>query len=296
MVLIKDILAYLKSNGQEYVFNGKEDIQVETFSSLAHYKHGSITWAKNQELADAYCNSDEILLAVLQCGVRIDANNTIVVNNSKEVFFSIIEHFFDNREIAPDIGENTYLSPKVQIGKNVKIGSNCVLDGDIIIGDDTIIYNNITMIHHVLIGKRCIIQSGTIIGHDDFGYYEDAAHKKTMIKHYGGVTIGDDVFIGAACIINRGTIDDTIIGDGVKMDALCHVSHNTEIGENCALVSGSKLYGSVHLGANVYVASSIIKNQVHIGNNVTIGMNSVVMHDLDDGITVVGTPAKQIKR
>ena len=107
--------------------------------------------------------------------------------------------------------------------------------------------------------------------------------------------IGDDVFIASNCVINRGNIDDTVIDNGMKIDAQCQISHNVRIGKNSALVSGSRLYGSVKTGENVYIASAIIKNQLVIGNNATIGMGSVVLDNVDDNTVVVGTPARKIR-
>ena len=79
------------------------------------------------------------------------------------------------------------------------------------------------------IGKNCDIHSGAVIGHDGFGYTEDAAHNKTMVKHFGGATIDDDVLIGDNVCVVRGTIDDTFIDDGVKIDNMSHVAHNCRL-------------------------------------------------------------------
>ena len=92
----------------------------------------------------------------------------------------------------PAIGQGTYIGPRVKLGNNVRIGHNCTLDGEITIGDDTVIWNNVVMVNRVTVGSRCTICSGTVIGHDGFGFTEDAAHRKTMVRHFGGVHIGDD--------------------------------------------------------------------------------------------------------
>ena len=195
------------------------------------------------------------------------------------------------------IGDNSIIEysylKQSKVGKNVKIGHNCVLDGDIELGDNTIIYNNVSIINKVIIGKDCVIQSGALIGQDDFSYTENEDHKKNMIKHYGGVQIEDDVLIGPGTIINRGTIDNTIISKGCKIDARCVVSHNVVLGENIVLIAGSILYGSVKTGMNAYVASAMVRNQLRIGDNAVIGMGSVVVKDVDADVTVTGVPAKK---
>ena len=146
------------------------------------------------------------------------------------------------------------------------------------------------------IGNNCVIQTGAIIGHDDFAYTEDECHRKKMIKHYGGVDIGNDVYFGPACIVNRGTIDDTVVGDGCKIDARCIVSHNVNLGKNSTLIAGSILHGSVKTGNNVYIASAIIKNQLYLGENAFVGLGSVVTKDVEENTTVAGIPAKPLYR
>ena len=190
------------------------------------------------------------------------------------------------------MGQFTYIGPRVKLGRNVRIGHNCTLDGEITIGDDTVIWNNVVMVNRVTVGSRCTICSGTVIGHDGFGFTEDAAHRKTMVRHFGGVHIGDDVTILENCSISRGVIDDTIISSGVKIDAQVRVGHNSELGENSAFVCGTSIYGSCRFGAHSYVATSIIRNQVQVEEGGFVGMGSVVVRDVPAYTTVAGNPAK----
>ena len=113
------------------------------------------------------------------------------------------------------------------------------------------------------------------------------------MPHFGSVVIGDNVDIGANTTIERGTIDDTVIENGVKIDDLCQISHNVHIGENTNIITNTSIYGSVNIGKNCYIATSIIRNQLKIGDNVTIGMGSVVVKDIQDGSLVFGNPAKE---
>lgn len=295
MVVIRDILIFLKKQNIEYKFTGDDSDIVEGFSSLYKYKSDTITWCKNSDILNKKASGYYKLLIATEYNDEV-CKNCIITNDPKKIFFGIIEEFFVKETELPNIGQGTYISKDVKIGNNVKIGHNCVLDGDISIADNTIIYNNVSIINHVKIGCNCTIQSGTIIGHDCYAYVEDEHYNKHMIKHYGGVVIEDDTWIGCCCVINRGTIDDTIIGYGSKLDDYCHISHNVELGAKSALISGAKLYGSVKTGENAYVASAIVKNQITLGNNVVVGMGSVVLQDTEDNMTVVGVPAKPIKK
>ena len=293
LVSVKNILDYLKDIEEEYIFYGDEKATIEGYSSLGNYKEGSITWIKKSENIPSGLDTSIIKLAIVQKGEDVVTDNKIICNNSKKCFFSIIEKLFINetREIE-SVGKGTYISPDVKLGKNVVIGHNCTLDGNITIGENTRIYNNVSIINRVIIGKNCDIESNVNIGHDGFAFTENEHHEKPMIKHYGGVKIGDDVHIGGQCHIARGTIDDTVIEDGVRMDTLIHIAHNCRIGKNSVILAGSLIYGSVTLEENVQVSSAIIRNQIRMKKNSFAGIGSVVLKDVEENTTVIGIPAK----
>ncbi len=298
MVFIRDIIEFLKKTNFRFEFFGDINETINGFSTLYNYRNGTITWCKKSEYFEA--NEDvknrQYNLIVMPEPSNSLSGNYIITDKPKNVFFDIVEEFFATERKLPEVGAGTYISPEVKIGKNVKIGYNCVIDGDITIGDNTVIYHNVTLINRINIGKNCTIQSNVVMGHDDYGYVEDENHNKKMIKHYGAVVIGDDVFIGPSCVINRGTIDDTVVGSGCKIDAFCNIAHNVELGPKSSLISGASIYGSVKTGENVYIASALIKNQLKLGDNVVVGMGSVVLKDLESDVTVAGVPAKPINK
>lgn len=290
---IKEILDFLQTARIPFSFTGDPEREVDRFSSLSHYREGSFTWIKKQE--NIPLGMDLTGLALVFVAEDVDggnAPNVIRTPESKHAFFSSIEHFYAQPEERPAVGQFTYIGPRVKLGRNVRIGHNCTLDGEITIGDDTVIWNNVVMVNRVTVGSRCTICSGTVIGHDGFGFTEDAAHRKTMVRHFGGVHIGDDVTILENCSISRGVIDDTIISSGVKIDAQVRVGHNSELGENSAFVCGTSIYGSCRFGAHSYVATSIIRNQVQVEEGGFVGMGSVVVRDVPAYTTVAGNPAK----
>lgn len=292
---IKEILDWLDAEKRSYSFEGDGSQEVIGFSSLANYKEGTVTWIKRRENIPENADTQAIALAIVQKNHETNCPNQIITEESKAIFFGIIEHFFHQESTLPEIGQGTYISPEVVIGKNVKIGHNCVLDGKIVIGDNTQIYHNVTIINKVTLGKNCMIQSGVEIGHDGFGYSEDREHNKSMVKHYGGVNIGNDVWIGANTTVARGTIDDTIIEDGCKIDNLCQIAHNVQLSNKTAVITGTIILGSVKTGENAYIAPSIIRNQAQIGANAFVGMGAVVVKDVSKNDVVAGVPAKSIK-
>lgn len=289
---ISEILRFLDAEQIPYVFRGSEESEVERFSSLSRYKPGTFTWVKTQENIPEGFDCAAVALAFVSEGVTGAFPNVIETPQSKHAFFSVMEHFYGEEESRPAIGQFTYLSPQVKLGKNVRIGHNCTLDGDITIGDDTVIWNGVTIIGRVRIGCMCEIQSGAVIGHSGIAYTEDDEHNKCMIRHFGGVQIGDRAHIAKCASVDCGVIDDTVIEDGVIIDGLSRVAHNCVVKKNAVLVLPTTLCGSVQVGEGSYLSGCSVKNQCKIGSNAFVGMNSVVIRDVPDDARVAGNPAR----
>lgn len=287
---LEDILSFLNDQNVYYELIGDKNCAVNGFSSLKSYVKGTLTWIKSPQ------NYQNQPIDCCITGEKINGiiKTQIVVDNGKKVFFDIIDNFFTEEAIEEGIGDGSIIDSTVSLGENVRIGSNCIIKGKVIIGKYTVIEDGAVIKGKVNIGEHCHIQSNATIGDSGFGYSEENGIKK-MIKHYGGVLIGNNVHIGANTCVARGTIDDTVIESGSKIDNLCHVAHNVRIGKNVTLVAGSIIYGSVTIGANSYIATSIIRNQINVGEHVTVGMGSVILKDIPDGVTVVGVPGKLLK-
>lgn len=292
---IGEIVSWLNDQNKRYVFKGSEEQDIHGFASLSNYKAGCITWIKKQESYNAEGRPEDIALAVIQSGVEVNIKNVITTDNSKELFFDILNHFWGSESIQGHIGDGTFVSENANIDPTATIGCNCSIVGDVFIGAHTVIEHNVVIQGNVRIGSDCHIQSGSVIGIDGFGYTQDSiTKKKTMVEHFGSVIIGDDVFIGSHVNIARGTIDDTVIEDGVKIAPSTHIGHNNHVGENATIIC-SNLYGSVCTGAGAYVTASTIENQLRIGENTVVGMGSVVTKSIESNVIAYGIPAKVMK-
>lgn len=117
-----------------------------------------------------------------------------------------------------------------------------------------------------------------------------------MIRHYGGGQIGDSVWIGKNVCVNRSTIDDTVLGDGVKIDDLSQISHNCILEDDATLAVPCSTGGSAHIGWNGYIVGAIVRNQCKVGEDAFMGMGAVVVKDVAPGETVVENPAKPLRR
>ncbi len=139
-----------------------------------------------------------------------------------------------------------------------------------------------------------IIGANCTLGLCGFGYIWDEGHW-LRFPHIGGVVIESDVEIGSNVCIDRGSIGNTHIRQGVKIDNLVHIAHNADIGEHTLIVAGAVIGGSVKIGKKCFIGmNASIKNGVTIGDNVTVGAGAVVLKDIPDGETWAGVPAKKL--
>lgn len=292
-IYIRELLEYLDKNKVDYEFIGKPNDTINGFSSITKYKEDTITWIKNTDiLINNKITTLNIRLVVLNNSVNEfkKFKNAIVVNNPKNVFFMILEEFYSHK-IKYGIGKNNIISKSAKIHSNIYIGNNCIIGDNVEIEEGTIILNNVVISENVKIGKYCTIKSGAIIGEIGFGYSANEKNESIRVPHFGGVIIGDNVDIGANTTIERGTIDDTIIKRGTKIDDLCQISHNVIIGENANIITHTCIFGSAKIGNNCYISTSLIRNQLVIGDNVIVGMGSVVVKNIEDNEVVYGNPA-----
>ena len=285
---------HLDKSNIKYRFVGTVNDSITGYSSLYEYKENSITWAREYSNLDKCVLTNEIKCIVLPYNsenIVLSYKNIIYTDNPHKVFFYIIDNFYADITIH-SIGRNNFISTNTKIGVNVNIGNNCTIDEGVEIGDNTVILNNVVISKNVKIGSNCVIKSGAVIGEYGLGYIKDDDATYRRVPHLGSVIIGNNVDIGANTTIERGVIEDTTIEDGVKIDDLCQISHNVKIGRNTMIVVHTAVYGSAKIGDNCWIASSIIRNQVEIGNNVTVGMGSIVTKDIENNCIVYGNPAK----
>ena len=149
----------------------------------------------------------------------------------------------------------------------------------------------------VKLGKNITIHENCTIGTEGFGFAQDVNGKWLHIPHIGQVLLEDDVEIFAGTNIDRGTVDNTIIGKGTKIDHHCHIGHNVKIGKNCLITAMALIGGSSTIGDNVWIGpNSTILDHITIGDNVYIGAQTNVIKSVEDNVVVVGNPARVIRK
>jgi len=234
----------------------------------------------------------------------------IVVSNPEEAYIELLLMFSEEENIIPDIhptatiGKNCQVSEMatiagnvvlgdcVTIGNNVRIDPNVTIGNGVTIGNNCHIASSVVIYKHVTIGNNVRIHAGTIIGSDGFGFREVNGTVR-KVQHLGSVHIGDDVEIGANTTIDRGTVGNTIIGKGCKLDNLIQIAHNVQLGKNCMLAAQVGIAGSTKLGHSVVMGGkSGIAGHLEIGNRVMIATKAGVTHSFPDNLILSGFPAR----
>ena len=298
-VSLKQIAQYLDKTDMDFEICGNMEEKIFGFSPFDNYQDNTITWIKNINKYNKMKNIEkEIFPAFIVIDREVDKvsnyPNRLVCNNPKYIFALILKEFFEEKA-SEGIGEGSIISKSAILHGNVLIGCNCIIEDDVIIGSGTKIYHNVIIRKGTVIGENCIIKSGTVIGEEGYGYSNNG-DEIIHVPHFGHVVLEDEVEIGSNCSIDRGTMDNTVVGRGSKIDNLCHIAHNVRIGKNVMIVAGSVICGSVHIKDGAYIApGAIIKNQVVIGEKCIIGMGSVVLNDTQNEKVLAGVPARNLR-
>lgn len=230
--------------------------------------------------------------------------------------------------IAPGVHPSAVIDPSAQIGAGAAIGPMVVIGADVVIGArariashasisegarigaDALILQGVRIGARVQIGARFIAQPGAVVGSDGFSFVTpeksavenvreslgdsgDAQGQSwTRIHSLGAVRIGDDVEIGANVAIDRGTIRDTVIGDGSKLDNLVHIGHNVQIGHDCLLCGQVGIAGSARIGDRVVLAGQCgVNDNIFVGDDVIAGGATKIFTNAPKGRVLLGYPA-----
>ena len=193
------------------------------------------------------------------------------------------------------LGPGVVVGPGARIGAGSSVGANTVIGPGVSIGEDCRIGANATILF-ALIGDRVRVLSGAVIGEAGFGV-AGAASAVVDVPQLGRVIIENDVTIGASTCIDRGAWDDTVVGEGCKIDNLVQIAHNVRLGRYCLLAAHTGISGSVTVGDGaVFGGRAGIADHLEIGAGARIAAAAGVMKNVPPGEMWVGTPARPIRR
>jgi len=190
------------------------------------------------------------------------------------------------------IGSNVVLGAGVRLGDRVSLASGVSLEDGVSIDADSVLGPNVVCYRGTRLGARVIVKAGAVIGGTGFGYYSDRMGHH-LIPHVGGCVVGDDVHIGSNSCLDRGSVDDTVIGTGTRIDNQVHIGHNARLGERCLVMGGVVVAGSARIGNDVVLAGhSAVGGHFRVGDRARVGAKSGVISEVPDGADVSGFPAR----
>lgn len=309
----KQLAQYLKGTVE-----GDEKAKVTGFAKIEHGKPGKLCFFANPKYEEyVYTCNATILLVNKDFVPKKPVSATMVrVDNAYEAIAALLK--IVSTQKRTDIRHRGFRSSwflTSKFGKKVYLGSHSYVGHHAVIGDYTKIYENVYVGDNAKIGSHCIIYPGVriypgmiigdnviihanaVIGSDGFGNVpkEDGTWEK--IEHLGNVIIGDNCEIGACTTIDRAEMESTIIGKGVKIDNLCQIAHNVQIGDNTVMAAQCGIAGSAKIGKNCILAGQVgIVGHITIADNTTIGAQAGVIGNVrKSGQTLLGSPAIPVK-
>lgn len=263
----------------------------------------------------AACEAGAVLVTPELAGTPGPCVNRIIVAKPHDAMLTIVPRLYRAPErpfigvhptavvdASAEVDADACVEAFVVIGRGARvgagswIGSHTVIGDGVVVGSATRLFPHVTLYPGTQLGDRVAIHAGTRIGSDGFGYvYANGAHQK--VPHVGGCVIGNDVEIGANCAIDRGSIDQTVIGDGTKIDNLVHIAHNVRIGRLCLLAAQVGIAGSVRIEDGAMLGGQVgVSGHLTVGSRATLAAQAGVISDVPAGELWSGYPARPHKQ
>jgi UDP-3-O-[3-hydroxymyristoyl] glucosamine N-acyltransferase len=249
-------------------------------------------------------------------GTQVEGKTVIEAGNPKLAFAKAAEWLLSKRHVKAEIHSTAIVGVNVSVGANVTVGPYVIVEDEVTIGDESVIdafcflgrgsrvgqkcwlHPRVTLYAGARLGDRVEAHSGAVIGSDGFGYvFDEGRHRK--FPQIGSVSVEDDAEIGCNTTIDRGSLDETRIGKGVKIDNLVQVAHNVQIGDHSVVAAQTGISGSSVLGRQVMVGGQaglgdhcVIEDRANIGGQAGV----LVGKTIRTGQTVWGTPARPLEK
>jgi UDP-3-O-[3-hydroxymyristoyl] glucosamine N-acyltransferase len=200
------------------------------------------------------------------------------------------------------IGTDVCLGPYSVIGANAVIGDGCcigshaVVENDVRLGVNTLLHPHVFVGAGCVLGRDCEVHPHTSIGSDGFGYAVGASRRPQKLSHLGNVCIGDEVEIGSNCAIDRATLTSTHIRSGTKVDNICHIAHNCDLGEDGFYTAGFMMAGSTTIGRRFMTGgNSVVASHLTLADDVALAGRSTVTADIPAPGHYGGYPLQPLK-
>lgn len=289
---------------------GDPDTEVVGLATLQAAVPGQIAFLANPSYARYLADTRATAVILAPSVADQYAGNALVMDNPY-FGYATLSHRFDPSPVASpgihpsavvassawisdtaSVGPQAVIEDDAVIGEGVVVGAGSIVGARCQIGDFCLLRPRVTLAHDVVLGKRCHILSGAVLGSDGFGFANEkgAWHR---IAQIGRVVLGNDVEVGANTTIDRGAMEDTVIGNGVKLDNLVQIAHNVQIGDHCAMAGMVGIAGSTRIGSHcVFGGASVVSGHLTLTDQVHLTGMTMVTGDISEpGVYSSGTGA-----
>ena len=292
--------------------SGEPDVEVRALAPLDRATPSDLSFLAAARYAPLYerTTAGAVLIAPEFAELATTAPARIVVDRPHDAMLTVLPSLYRPPVRQPGVHATARLGRGVTLGVDVTIGPYAVIGDGAVIGDracidahavvgagvsvgvDAHVYPAATLYSGTVVGDRVTVHAGARLGSDGFGYvFRGGIHDK--IPHVGRCIVESDVEIGANTTIDRGSIDDTVIGTGTKIDNLVHIAHNVRVGRLCLIMAQVGVAGSVRIGDGVVVAGQVgLAGHVTVGDRARLAAQAGVFGDIPAGETWSGYPAR----
>jgi UDP-3-O-[3-hydroxymyristoyl] glucosamine N-acyltransferase len=251
------------------------------------------SFIRDEKYIPAMSEDIKLLITTRECAKFLDGFDICIVENPTLAFFSVHDY------LASD---PTYSRPAklTAIGEGADISKfACIAESNVEIGKNVVIEEFVSIKENTVIGDNSIIRAGTVIGGEGYEVKTRLDGKTGVVKHLGGVIIGDDVEILYNACVDKAVYpwDDTIIGNSTMIDNLVHIAHAVKIGSGVSIVANVMIAGRTTIGDGAWIGpSSAVINGVSVGEKAHISIGAAVFCDVPAETTVSGNPARLMKK
>ena len=292
--------------------HGDPQCAISRVSSFERAAEGDITFLSNAKYRHFLATTQASAVIVTPADVPALRCHGLVVDNPHVAFARVASWLYADDVPPLGIHPRAVVDPHSQVHPEASIGPHCVIEAgaviaagchigagcfigrNAVIGEGSRLLANVTVCHHTHIGRDVLIHPGAVLGSDGFGLAND--HGQWLkVPQVGRVIVGDNVEIGANTTIDRGAIDDTVIGEGVKLDNLIQIAHNVQIGAHTAIAACVGIAGSTRIGKHCAIGGAVaIVGHLEITDNVTVTFMSCVTQSISKpGVYSSGTPLEE---
>jgi UDP-3-O-[3-hydroxymyristoyl] glucosamine N-acyltransferase len=293
---------------------GNPELQLTGFQPLHVAGESDLSFLHLTKYRSAALNSRAGAIIVNR-GVELGERTLIVVCDASEAYRKAIDIFYPDVPMWAGVDPSAIIDGSATLGAGVQIGPRAIVGADVVVADgvsvmagaiigeacsigrDSIIHYGAVLYPGVVVGERVTIHANAVVGVDGFGFRRSPDGKLRRIRQVGRLVIEDDVEVGACACVDRGTLAETRIGRGSKLDKFVYIAHNVELGSDCIVLGQSAVAGSTRVGSgSIMCMQSGAREHIVVGERTTVLARGFVVRDTPPDSVLAGAPAMPAAR